>query len=268
MKTVYSLHKVVEQSNYPFSPSDYSWFKFGDKAFAKQFAFDLFEGFIKTHGEQLLSYDDIVVLPSPFLAIPTASNFLCHYFKRYLDLYLFKNNNNASIESKIYRNQTYTTDYGNLSFEDRINLISNDTYYIDANFIANKLCIFLDDIKITGSHEHTIDKILAQNDIKGEFFFVYFAELVNKDIHPNIENFFNYYAVKGVNEIIEVINRDDFQFNTRIIKYILKLDKSDFNQVMDNISKDRKDEFFHAAISNNYHKIEEYVENLIVLKTN
>ena len=99
---------------------------------------------------------EIIILPSPYLSIPTASNFLCYYFKKELNSFLFKNSKKASIESKIYRNQTYVTDYGNLDFEERVKLISNDTYYIDRNFIEGKLCIFVDDIKITGSHEHTV----------------------------------------------------------------------------------------------------------------
>jgi hypothetical protein len=218
MNISYSLHKISSIDNLTFSPEDYSWFKYGDKHYAKNFAKNLFENFITTHGDTILKQEEIIILPSPFLSIPTASNFLCYYFKENLNIFLYNNGKKAAIESKIYRNQTYTTDYGNLNFEERAKLISNDTYYIDKDFIKNKFCLFIDDIKITGSHEHTIKKILTQFEITGEFIFVYFAELINKEIHPNIENYFNYFSVKGVNEIIEVINRIDFQFNTRIVK--------------------------------------------------
>lgn len=263
----YSLHKITSKSNLTFNPSDYSWFKFGDKDFAKKFAKELFDGFIISNSEKILEQNEIIILPSPYLSIPTASNFLCFYFKEFLNKFLFENNKKAAIESKIYRNQTYVTDYGNLDFEERVKLISNDTYYIDKEFINGKFCLFLDDIKITGSHEHTVNKILSQYDVKGDFFFIYFAELVNKDIHPNIENYFNYFSVKGIEEIIDVVNRKNFQFNTRIVKYILNLNEDELTLLLNSINSIRREELFLLSISNNYHQIREYNKNLTTIKT-
>lgn len=267
LNTSYSLHKITSKNNLSFNPSDYSWFKFGDKAFAKKFARELFDGFIIDNGEKILEQNEIIILPSPYLSIPTASNFLCFYFKEFLNKFLFENNKKSAIESKIYRNQTYVTDYGNLDFEERVKLISNDTYYIDKEFINGKFCLFLDDIKITGSHEHTVNKILSQYDVKGEFFFIYFAELTNKEIHPNIENYFNYFSVKGIEEIIEVVNRENFQFNTRIVKYILNLKEEELALFLNSINASRREELFLLSISNNYHQISEYNKNLTTIKT-
>ena len=267
MNSSYSLHKIIDEDQCPFDANEYSWFKFGDKQYAEKFAAELFDGFIDKYSDLLLSKNEIVILPSPYLSIPTASNFLCYYFKKCLNSFLFNNNRKASIESKIYRNQTYVTDYGNLSFDERVKLIANDTYYIDRNFINDKLCIFVDDIKITGSHEHTVNKILDQYNVNGDFVFVYFAELINKEIHPKIENHYNYFAVKSVNDIVDVINRINFQYNTRIIKYILNLDEEQFTFLTNNISIEKRNELFHLAISNNYHQIIEYQDNIEMIKT-
>lgn len=266
MKSSYSLHKIINETEYPFDANEYSWFKFGDKHYAEKFAIELFNGFIEKYSDLLISSNDIVVLPSPYLSIPTASNFLCFYFKKCLNSFLFKNNKKASIESKIYRNQTYVTDYGNLNFDERVQLIANDTYYIDRNFINDKLCIFVDDIKITGSHEHTVNKILDQYDVNGNFIFVYFAELSNKEIHPKIENHYNYFAIENLDSIIEVVNRNKFQFNTRIIKYILNLDEKQFTVLINAISIEKRNDLFHLAISNNYHQIIEYQSNIESIK--
>ena len=255
MNSSYSLHKIINENQCPFDANEYSWFKFGDKQYAEKFAVELFEGFIEKHSDLLLSKKEIIILPSPYLSIPTASNFLCFYFKKCLNSFLFKNNKKASVESKIYRNQTYVTDYGNLSFDERVKLIANDTYYIDRNFINDKLCIFVDDIKITGSHEHTVNKILDQYNVNGDFVFVYFAELMNKDIHPKIENYYNYFAVKSVNDIVEVVNRTKFQYNTRIIKFILNLDEEQFSFLINNISIEKRNVLFHLAICYNYYLI-------------
>lgn len=267
MNTSFSLHKIYSIDDCPFNENHYSWFKFGDKFYAQQFAQELFDTFILEFGDEILKQEEIIILPSPYLSIPTASNFLCLYFKTLLNNYLFANNRKAALESKIYRNQTYVTDYGNLDFEERVKLISNDTYYIDRNFISGKYCILLDDIKITGSHEHTVNKILHQYNVVGNFIFVYFAELINKDIHPKIENHYNYFAVKNLEDIINVINRATFQYNTRIIKYILNLNETDFTHLLNNIPKDKANDLFHLAISNNYHQIQEYKNNINTIKT-
>lgn len=265
MNKRYSLHHIHSTKEFTFSPAEYSYFKYGDKSYAEKFAKELFEGFI-SHHEGLFNTDkEIVILPSPYMAIPTASNFLCFYFKKCLDFYLFQRGKKSSILSKINRNHTYTTDYGNLSFEDRKNLIANDTYYIDKDFLHGKLCIFIDDIKITGSHEHTVNKILDEYSVNADFIFLYYAELMNFDIDPTIENHFNYYAVKNVEHIIEVMIKPSFQFNTRIVKYILGLESSNFEYLTSKVRKEHMDDLLELAISNNYHLIKEYENNINTL---
>lgn len=262
MDTNYSLHKIIEKDNCPFSEADYSKFKFGDIAVARNFAKDLFEGFIKHNADLILQHEEIVILPSPYLSIPTASNYLSFYFKTFLNNFLFENNRKALKESKIYRNQTYVTDYGNLDYNERVKLISNDTYYIDKNIVEGKLCLFMDDIKITGSHEFIVKKILNEYNVKGHFVFIYFAELLNKNIHPNIENHYNYFYVKNVSHIISLMNQGNFEFNTRTVKYILRLEVGDLILLLQSIPHQKIDTLFHLAVSNNYHTIEEYKENL------
>jgi hypothetical protein len=268
MSLSYSRFKITDQHNCPFSESEYSRFKFGDSEMAMKFAEELFEGFIAHYSDLILSHEEIVILPSPYHAIPTASNYLSFYFKTKMNAFLYEHNRKALVESKIYRNQTYTTDYGNLDYNDRVKLIANDTYYIDRNFINGKLCLFLDDIKITGSHEHIVKKILAQYDVQGEFVFMYFAELINKDIHPNIENYYNYFYVKDIESLSSVINAQSFVFNTRTVKYILKLEITELILLMNNVDSFKFEQLFHLAISNNYHTINDYSENLTYINQN
>ena len=121
----YSLHKIEDDRNCPFSEQDYSLFKFGRISFAEKFAHQLCEGFISENADLILKQDEIVLMPSPYFAIPTASNFLCTFFKENLNRFLFLNDRKACVESKIHRNQTYVEDYGNMSFEERLNCLKN-----------------------------------------------------------------------------------------------------------------------------------------------
>ncbi|WP_199750524.1 phosphoribosyltransferase family protein [Gynurincola endophyticus] len=262
MNFTYSLHKINHRNDLMFDASGYSLFKFGDTSWAEKMANALFDGFVKEYGSVLLNQKEIVLLASPYCSIPTASNFLCYFFRKRLNEFLYMNKRDACLNSKIHRKQTYVEDYGNLDYKQRIDLISNDSYYIDREFVEGKFCIFLDDIKITGSHEFTINKILKEYNVSGRFVFVYFAELANKLIHPSIENYYNYYAVKSPEDIVSIMRSSVFKFNTRIVKYILLMKDIDFMFVIQRVESKQKRELFDLAISNNYHKIMEYKKNL------
>jgi len=261
----FSLHQITEVDRCSFSEEAYSRFKFGDTGVAEAFAKELFAGFIAQYADYILTQEQIVLLPSPYYAIPTASDYLCSYFRKELNYFLFKHDRPSCVTAKIHRNQTYVQDYGNMSYEERVRLIANDTYYIDRHFIEGKCCLLIDDIKITGSHEHTVNRILEQYKVKGDFFFLYYAELTNKEINPKIENYFNYFAIKGVRDLIALMQSDRFAFNTRIVKYLLLLPASEFTIVLTEVPFSQRKEMFDWAISNNYHQIGAYRDNLLRL---
>lgn len=257
----YSLHKIEDDSQLDFSPSDYSKFKFGDPKVTGQFGDQLSNGFLNKFRDILLQHTDIVFLPSPFNYIPTASYYLSQKFKTEVNKFLHLQNKKALLESKIHRYKTYSEDYGSLNFEERLKLISSDTYHVDTKFLTNRLCIFLDDIKITGSHELIIRKILQQNNIEGDFIFVYFAELTNSNIAPTFENYLNYYHVKGISEISNLLKQNNLQINTRTIKFILN-EKNSINSLILDLPKSTLERIVDYAIGNNYHLMIEYKNNL------
>ena len=76
----YSLHKINQKDNCPFNETEYSNFKFGDTFYAEKFASALFNGFINKYEDSVLSKSEIILLPSPYYSIPTASNFHSLFF--------------------------------------------------------------------------------------------------------------------------------------------------------------------------------------------
>lgn len=80
MNKRFSNHKILKTSNCPFNETHYSWFKFGDIYYAEKFAKELFIGFLKENEEWILSASEIVILPSPYQTLYTASNYLCFFF--------------------------------------------------------------------------------------------------------------------------------------------------------------------------------------------
>lgn len=262
MYSVFSKYHIHQPDALPFSASDYSKFKFGDGGIAKAFGQELAKAFLLAHGDALLQEEDIVFVPSPYNAIPTASNALSVFFRDEVNMFLFKHKRKSLLQSKIHRYKTYSVDYGNLDFEERLALISSDTYHLDKKFLENRMVLFIDDIKITGSHEFIIKKQIEQEQISGRFMFVYLAQLENNAIPANFENYLNYFEIKEMKDLIPVINNDNFVMNTRIIKYILKSHPEDFGNLIRAIHSERLSEMVHYAIGNNYHLMDEYQDNL------
>jgi hypothetical protein len=262
----YSLHKIDNGLNFGFNPDDYSRFKFGDNQVAKAFGKSLADGFIKDFLEDSAISDQIVVISSPYCFIPTATFAMKNYFVYQLNHWLAEHNKLVVQEAKIHRTITYKEDYGALSAEERLKLIGNDSFHVDKDFLKDKVLFFLDDIKITGSHEKMILKMVKEYGLTNNIFMLYFAELVNDEIHPNIENYLNYHQIKSVLDLDAVVKGGNFCFNTRIVKYILNCDFNSFQSFLEQ----QNDEFIHSlynlSLGNSYHTIESYSENFNYLK--
>ena len=267
MAYTFSLHKITDELDFGFSPVDYSRFKFGDTYVAEQFGKHLAHEFIS----QVLQYKyidkQIVVISSPYSFIPTATFSMKNEFVFTLNRWLVEHEMQVVQEAKVQRSITYKEDYGELNAQERFELIKNDTFYIDKDFLNDKLLFFLDDIRITGTHELMINNMLKKYGLNNEVYLIYFAELTNKNIHPNIENYLNYYVVKSLFDLNSIIKSNTFAINTRLVKYILNSDPTVFNLFIQEQPNLFINLLYDMAIGNGYHTIEAYKQNMNYIKT-
>ena len=266
MHTTYSLHKISSTSNFGFSPADYSRFKFGDVEVGRAVGSSLAAGFIKNVLSKLTDRHDLVVISSPYSFIPTATFTLKNHFVSRLNRWLAQHSLPVVQETKVHRTITYKEDYGELDAAERLKLIRNDSFHIDKAFLKGKTLVFLDDIKITGGHERMITKMIEAYNLDNTIYMLYFAELINTAIHPNVENYLNYYSVQTIFDLDNIIKGGRFCINTRIVKYILNYDHESFCIFL----QDKSDEFINTlydmALGNSYHTMETYQLNLNHIK--
>ncbi|TAH00157.1 MAG: hypothetical protein EAZ15_09670 [Sphingobacteriales bacterium] len=262
----YSLHKINNEVDFGFNPQDYSSFKFGDDKIAREFGTSLAKGFIQDFLQYQQIKEQIVVISSPYSFIPTATFALKNHFVFKLNRWLADNGHAVVQETKVHRTVTYKEDYGELSAKQRLELISNDSFHIDKDFLNNKILIFLDDIKITGSHERMILNMANNYNLNNQIYMLYFAELVNDTIHPNIENYLNYFSVKSIFDLDDIISNPNFCINTRIVKYILNTATESFMVFLNNQSHAFINHLYDMAIGNGYHTIDSYAQNLNNIK--
>ncbi|RFM34782.1 phosphoribosyltransferase family protein [Chitinophaga silvisoli] len=266
MTFTYSLHKIHHPDSFGFSPDAYSRFKFGDDTVARAFGTALAEGFIRDRLRYAGLEKQLVVISSPYAFIPTATFAMKNHFVFRLNSWLAEEGYPVIQEAKVHRTITYKEDYGELNAAERLRLIGNDAFHIDRSFLEGKTLIFLDDIRITGSHEKMILRMVEEYELKNDIYLLYFAELANPAIHPNIENQLNYHHVKSIFDLEKIIQGDSFFINTRIVKYILNYDYDSFCIFLQNQTETFINLLYNMAVGNGYHTIDAYARNLGFIK--
>jgi len=261
-KTVrFAAHRIQYDDRFDFSASDYSKFKFGADNIAEKFGYDLAEKFISRLKKEGITGKQYIVLPSAYSHIPTASSFMKNYFVNKFNYFLIKNHLMPIKESKIYRTVTYREDYGEMTAEQRYDLISRDKFYTDKSILEDNILIFIDDIKITGTHERVISEMLDAFDIQNRCCFLYFAES-DTGMDPRVENYLNYHFVKSLSDIDFIIKNERFVFNTRVVKYILNSEHQEYRVFIGKQSNSFISELYYKAIGNSYHLFKKYQVNL------
>lgn len=266
MHSTYSLHKITNTNDFGFSPADYSRFKFGDDEVAGRFGAALADGFIREVLSHVAEHQELVVISSPYSFIPTATFTMKNHFVARLNRWLAQHGRPVVQETKVHRTITYKEDYGELDAEQRLKLIGNDSFHIDKVFLYGKTLLFLDDIKITGGHERMISKMIDSYGLDNPTYMLYFGELVNNTIPPNIENYLNYYSVKAIFDLDDIIESGRFCINTRIVKYILNYDHESFCIFLQNKTDEFINTLYDMALGNGYHTMDSYQLNLNYLK--
>lgn len=258
----YAQHQVDNEHNFSFCSEEYSRFKFGDGQVARKYGTELAMGFIQNCLKNETEVPQLVIISSPYAFIPTATFVMKNHFVYCLNKWLAANQFPVVQETKIHRTITYKEDYGELDAAQRMALIGNDTFHIDAEFLKGKTLVFLDDIRITGSHEKMILKMATQYGIKNKAWLLYFAELTNARVHPRIENYLNHAFVQTLFDLTTIVNGVDFQINTRVTKFLLNADPAIFNLFIQDQSMAFVELLLDMAIGNQYHNIEAYKDNL------
>lgn len=269
-KVVFTANEIWDIDEIPFDQVEYSKFKFGSKSIARKYGKDLATKFWKRVIRDSGITEQFVVYSSPYNYIPTATGIMKDYFIRYFNEYLLAKQLPPLEEGRIFRKPRttpYSEDYGTMDAEQRLKWIGDDRFYVDAEFAKGKVLLFLDDVKITGSHEIQIDKMCEKYGIENKCFFLYFAALKDPSIPAQFENDLNYAFVKNLLDINWILRNDEFIPNTRVVKYILNSNPSECRTFFQYQSERFLDNIWHLAIGNSYHLLEEYKQNLETLKS-
>ncbi|QMW05340.1 phosphoribosyltransferase family protein [Spirosoma foliorum] len=264
----FAAHYFTTQNDIPFCPDQYSRFKFGSNELAKQFGYELAQKFFDKHADLLLS-NKVVVFASPYNFVQNAASIMANHFVHKLNRLLVNANGQHVETSVIHRRVTYVNDYGFLSKEKRKSLISNDTFYLNKKFIKGKVLLFLDDIRITGTHEDKLIELIQAEKLTNNCMFLYYAELLGDSVGADIEAYLNLHAIKSPQNLLSVMEQEGAHYNliVRPIKYLMGQPAPEFLIALHAMPKPLREELYYSCLGEGYYCVPAYQTNFIQLST-
>lgn len=256
--TRHSVHQFTSMSDATFDPKDYSRLKFGSNDVAKSFGSQLADTFFTTHAQTLLA-NRIVVIPSPYNHVKNAATIMTEHFVDCLNEKMVQSNGTHIETSIIHRKVSYTNDYGFLTQAQRKGLIDNDQFYMNHDFLHGKLLIFIDDVRITGTHEDKLVEILDRDRVENDAMFLYFAEYFG--IKADIEAAINFAGMSDYKDFIEIAKAPGHQMIVRPIKYLLDMSPHHLVKVYETLTDDQLNKFYYGCLAEGYYKIPKYQNN-------
>lgn len=263
---VASVHQFDKQ-NIPFSPKDYSYLKFGSDRVAQKFGYELADNYFYRHASRIIGRDSVVV-PSPYNHIPNAATIMTYHFLDKLNDLLVQADGRHIDMALIKRKISYTADYGFLPKEQRQQLISNDEFYLPMDFLRGKHLIFIDDIKITGTHEDKLRELMVSSGLQPySFDFLYYAQFNYQGQHAEIESELNFAGVKTMQDYLNLMQEDNHRLIVRPIKFLLSRPLSEFHSFLHQLSARAVCDLYHACNAEGYYRIPQYQHNLALLRS-
>lgn len=270
MNQIYARHLFTvadwDNGTMPFEPEAYSRLKFGHDLTAKQFGESLADGFFEAHADALLA-QPVVVIPSPYNYVENAATIMTRYFVRRLNHHIVSANGEHVDYSIIHRKVSYTSDYGFMSAEQRSGLLANDRFYLNEAFYAGKTLVFIDDIRITGSHEIRLKEILEGSDTlrDNNAFYVYFAALEG-ECRAEIEAALNFSGITNLNEYLALAMTTNHHVIVRPIKFLLSRPTEEFKEFLAGCDIEKCETIYYGCLGEGYYKIPDYQSNFLMLK--
>lgn len=258
----YSVHQFHDLENAGFCPKEYSKLKFGSDASARRLGHELAEGFFAAHSAEILA-NKIVVIPSPYNHVPNAATVMTgHFVNKLNELSVLARGEHVEY-SIIHRKVSYTNDYGFLPKEKRRALIDNDSFYMNSKFLKGKLLVFVDDVRITGTHEDKLVEILKRDRVKNDAFFLYYGEYYGNQ--PDIEGQLNFSHIKSLQDYLDLSKEDRHHIIVRPLKYLLKQDPHQLSLVCENIEFGKLEQIYHGCLAEGYYRIPDFQKNFGVI---
>ncbi|PDT80556.1 phosphoribosyltransferase family protein [Sinorhizobium sp. BJ1] len=260
----FALHEFQSIEDAPFRPEQYSRLKFGCDEAAREMGYQIADAFFQNNAPALLDSSSLMI-SSPYNFVPNAATIMTMHLLNRLNSHIVDAKGNHVEYATVPRKISYVNDYGLLSGEHRKSLIAGDRFYFNSQHFEGRCLLFVDDVKITGTHENRLVELMHEQQLKNKTFFLYFARYTGD--RPDIESEINLAAVKSIRDLNRIAAEPNHHMTVRQIKYILAADPS---ELYHDFLKFRSDRYLRSLYFNclheGYYKIQEYETNIGVIR--
>jgi pyrimidine operon attenuation protein/uracil phosphoribosyltransferase len=260
------LQTTSRSTSVPFSPEEYSRFKYGDSAQAERYGVLIAE-MLTTYFDELSAsgrISEVLIVGTPYKSLPNAAKLLADVAERklgasvpYLDVF----------SSRIYQHRLAVGDYGKLSSAMRDERNRQKKYFFDPVDFEGKHVVLIDDVRITGSIERSVMALL--DDVDWESFTV--ANLVKLDPYaarenPQIEDELNHAQITSLGDLLPLMRtRDGFILITRTVKRILEAHPNEIREFLLALEPAQRAELYRAAVDDGYNQMGQYEQSFDIL---
>lgn len=258
---MFSLYNFTSINDIPHK--EYSKLKFGSIKSAEFFGQNLAKAFYSNHRDVFLS-NRVVVIPSPYNIVENAATILTKEFVDKINELLVEDGGNVVDYHIIRRKVSYINDYGFLSKKERKNLIDNDEFYLNKEYLKGATLIFIDDVKISGTHEDKLKELLEKEGMENITHYLYIAQYQGSEF--DIEAKLNFSAINSLEDYAMLTSSEDIKPLVRPIKYFLSRSEDELFLFVNKFSDKFLSKVYLGALAEGYFRIPSYQENLKFLK--
>jgi hypothetical protein len=257
------VHTFDDLETSTFCPRDYSRLKFGSDVIARKFGDEMAEKFFSEHYD-VLTTDRCVIIPSAFNVVEIAATILARHFMNRLNDLLSREGHRLVEWTTMHRTMSYVADYSFLPKEERAAMLEADKLYINRDFIDGKVLLFVDDVTITGSHEHKIVDFLKSHRLNNPRVFCYYARYLGET--ADIEAALNQASISGAEEYMQLIREPGHHLVVRAVRFLLDQPIDELKSVLRFADGPFVDRLYHACLAKEYDKLETYREGFELIR--
>jgi hypothetical protein len=238
-----------------FCPSDYSALKFGSDIIAEKFGQEMAFKFYSEHRDLLIA-DRCVIVPSAFNVVEIAATILARHFMNGLNDLLTREGHRMVEWSTMHRTMSYIADYSFLAKDERQKLLEADKLYINRDFIADKVLLFVDDVTITGTHEDKIVRFMADLGLINPMIFCYYARYQGEA--AEIEAKLNLAGITSIPDYLKLVAEPNHHLVVRAVRFLLDRPIADLKMALRHLPGDFIQKLYYACLAKEYDKIDGY----------
>lgn len=255
--------RIITRTGHVLNTTAYSKFKYGDREQAGLYADELTEVILESDLAQLYrGTQPLVVSASAYKRLCTAAQSVADGV-----LLRLKWAGYDAAAGRIKRARLTEGDYGTMSAQERAFWMANNGLSLDKELFYGRHVIIVDDVRITGSHEHAIAKLfetLPIASLTSAYVIEIDPDLAARD--TKIEDRMNHACIKTLHDLYLLMwEQDQYAMNARTVKFVLSRPQDMLKLFLEKLTGEELRALHVGMMDDGYYAMTAYAEGTRLL---